>query len=52
MYRMTIDSRVAAKGEEKVKYSIDQVFEFLYNDQVLKALNSQLKEVKVIYELK
>lgn len=48
MFKTEIDGRVAAKGVDKVNYSIEKVFNFLDQESSLKKINNQLLEIKVL----
>ena len=52
MFKMEVNGRVASKGVAVVNYPIDKVFAFLELEESLAKINSQIVEVKVLYEKK
>ena len=50
MFKMEVEGRVAAKGIATVDYSLDKVVDFLWKDDTLPKLNSQVVEVKVLLD--
>lgn len=50
MYKMEVDSRMASKGIHVNEYNIEKVITFLEKEESLAKINSQLLEIKVLYE--
>ena len=51
-YKMGVEKRIATKGIAIAAYPIDKVCEFLYKEESLAKMNSQIIEIKVLYEKK
>lgn len=50
MYKMEVDKRMAAKGIATVNYPFEKVVDFLWKDDTLSKLNSQVIEIKVLFD--
>jgi hypothetical protein len=52
MFKKQVEGRVASKGIAIVDFNIEKVFEFLHKEESLGKINSQIIEIKVLYERK
>lgn len=50
MLKMSTENRVMSRGETKVNMNIHTLFEKLSQEDSLKLINPQLKEIKVLYK--
>lgn len=49
MFRMYIDDRLVSKGEAQIKLPIKKLLNTLTDEELVKNLNSQLKEVLILH---
>ena len=52
MYRMYIDDRLVSKGQAVVKLPMNRLFITLNDEELVKNLNAQLKDVLILREFK
>lgn len=50
MLKMTTDNRVMSRGETKINMNIHVLFDKLSQEDSLKLINPQLKEIQVLYK--